>query len=161
MQARINGEECACSPVSFYEIANAARRKRLQLYSCLLYTSVEPFHPWEKAGWNEEGTVLRHPIFDLFYQDESGGRNRDRATFLIEKVGDANSLLVKNHPLGYTTDEDGLRSSVPEKSDVFDFGPSEQAVFAFRGGVEAAQISRRFFRDLSFGGALPLSLIHI
>lgn len=33
LQARINGEECACSPVSFYEIANAARRKRLQLYS--------------------------------------------------------------------------------------------------------------------------------
>lgn len=33
LQARIDGEEFACSPVSFYEIANAARRKRLQLYS--------------------------------------------------------------------------------------------------------------------------------
>jgi PIN domain nuclease of toxin-antitoxin system len=33
VQARIDGEELACSPVSFYEIANAVRRKRLQLYS--------------------------------------------------------------------------------------------------------------------------------
>jgi PIN domain nuclease of toxin-antitoxin system len=33
LQARINGEEFACSPISFYEIANAARRKRLQLNS--------------------------------------------------------------------------------------------------------------------------------
>ncbi len=149
------GKSCLLEAIALY----AGRNLVTDIPQILALRTVEPFHPWEKAGWNEEGTVLRHPIFDLFHQDESGGRNRDRATFLIEKVGDANSLLVKNHPLGYTTDEDGLRSSVPEKSDVFDFGPSEQAVFAFRGGVEAAQISRRFFRDLSFGGALPVPYV--
>jgi hypothetical protein len=45
---------------------------------------------------------------------------------------------------------------VPEKSDVFDFGPSEQAVFAYRGGMEAAQIGREFFRDRVAVGSFPL-----
>jgi PIN domain nuclease of toxin-antitoxin system len=31
LQARIAGEKIVCSPVSLYEIANSARRKRLQL----------------------------------------------------------------------------------------------------------------------------------
>ena len=38
LQARRTGETIACSPVSLYEIANAARRKRL-----LLNTSTEDF----------------------------------------------------------------------------------------------------------------------
>ncbi|MGD0787125.1 MAG: type II toxin-antitoxin system VapC family toxin [Terracidiphilus sp.] len=33
LQARIAGERIGLSPVSLYEIANAARRRRLQLYS--------------------------------------------------------------------------------------------------------------------------------
>lgn len=33
LQARIAGEKIGFSPVSLYEIANAARRKRLQLYT--------------------------------------------------------------------------------------------------------------------------------
>lgn len=88
------GKSCLLEAIALY----AGRNLVTDIPQILALRTVEPFHPWEKAGWNEEGTVLRHPIFDLFHQDESGGRNRDRATFLIEKVGDANSLLVKNHP---------------------------------------------------------------
>ena len=33
LQARVAGEKIACSPISLYEIANAARRGRLQLNS--------------------------------------------------------------------------------------------------------------------------------
>jgi PIN domain nuclease of toxin-antitoxin system len=35
LQARIAGEQIACSPVSLYETANSARRKRLQLNSTI------------------------------------------------------------------------------------------------------------------------------
>ena len=149
------GKSCLLEAIGLY----AGRNPVTDIAQILALRTVEPFQPWESKGWNEEGTVLPHPIFGLFHQDESGSRKRDRATFLIEKDADTNSLLVKNHPLGYTTDEDGLKSSVPEKSDAFDFGPSEQAVFAYRGGMEAAQIGRRNFRDLSFGGALPVPYV--
>jgi PIN domain nuclease of toxin-antitoxin system len=35
LQGRIAGEKIGCSPVSLYEIANAARRKRFELYSTI------------------------------------------------------------------------------------------------------------------------------
>jgi hypothetical protein len=152
------GKSCLLEAIGLY----AGRNPVTDILQTLALRAAEPFHPWEKAGWNEEGTALRHPIFNLFHQDESGGHDGERGTFLIEKIDDTNSLLVKNLPLGYTTDEEGLRSSVPDRSEVFDFGPSEQGVFAYRGNMEAAQIGRGFFRDcyvsqnsgsLPFGGA--------
>jgi hypothetical protein len=155
------GKSCLLEAIGLY----TGRNPVTDILQTLAFRTMEPFRPWEKAGWNEEGTVLRHPIFDMFHREEFGRPAVERAIFLIERVGDTNSLIVKNHPLGYTTDENGLRSYVPEKSDVFDFGPSEQAIFAYRGNMEAAQIGREFFRNraaapnsegLPFVGNAPL-----
>jgi predicted ATPase len=137
------GKSCLLEAIGLY----AGRNPVADILQVVAQRSTEPLSPWEKAGLNDEGTVLRHLIFDLFHRDEAGGQNRDSGDFLIEKVNDTNSLRISHMPLGYTTNEAGLRSYLPPKGDAFDFGPSEQVIFASRGDFMAPQIGLEFFSN--------------
>jgi hypothetical protein len=137
------GKSCLLEAIGLY----TGRNPVTDILQTLAFRTMEPFRPWEKAGWNEEGTVLRHPIFDMFHREEFGRPAVERAIFLIERVGDTNSLIVKNHPLGYTTDENGQRAT-------FTLPPSER-LFRMEGCFLMGCINPR-----SRSGARPRLVTH-
>lgn len=133
------GKSCLLEAIGLYAGLNPI----VDLLQTAALRSGEPLRPWEVDGWNEEGTALRHPLFELFHLAASGEGNIDSSTFLIGKVGDSSPLRVEYHLLEVTIDKDGSRRYNPARQGEVVFGAMERALFVFRGDKQIAQFNRQ------------------
>ena len=103
----------------------------------------EVLQPWEADGWNELGTSLRHPVFDLFHRDGATSGSDLSSAILIERIGDPNPLTVKFQWHDMVTDDDGMRRYVPALPGHVTVDHLEFALPVFRGDKQVALITRR------------------
>jgi hypothetical protein len=104
--------------------------------------SPDALRAWEADGINEEGTSLRHPVFDLFRRESSLSKIQS-ASFLVEKIGDPNSLSVRAQLHDLIVDETGQRRYVPVAPGHVTVDHLEVAFQVLRGEALIALITRR------------------
>jgi len=104
--------------------------------------SQEVLRPWEADGTNEEGTSLRHPVFDLFHR-EGAPPNSTVFLILLGKIGDPNTLHVSLQWHDTIIDEQGIRRYVPALPGHVTEDRLELALRVFRGDKQIALITRR------------------
>jgi hypothetical protein len=104
--------------------------------------SQEALRPWEVDGWNEEGTALRHAVFDLFRREGAMGNLR-AYPLLIGRVGDPSPLRIKVQFHDLVTDENGIRRYVPVQPGHPTVGHLELALTIYRGDKQIALVTRR------------------
>jgi len=132
------GKSCLLEAVGIY----AGRNPVADILQAASLRSKEPLQPWEVDGWNEQGTAVRHPVFDLFHR-ESSVSGTTFSPFLIERVGDLNSLHVSFQLHDIVPDEEGLRRYVPVLPGHATVDHLEFALPVSRGMSQVTLITRR------------------
>jgi hypothetical protein len=134
------GKSCLLEAIGLY----AGRSPIYDVLQTASLRSQEVLRPWQVDGVNEEGTPLRHPIFDLFHREESSSAI-NFSPILIEKAGDPNPLRVSFQWHDILTDEAGLRRYVPAVPGHVTVDHLEFALPVYRGDKQVALVTRRHF----------------
>lgn len=132
------GKSCLLEAIGMY----AGRSPVTDILQTASLRSQEALRPWEADGSNEEGTPLRHPIFDLFLRKGSPP-NAEVFPILIERIGDPTPLRVSLQWYDIIVDEDGIRRYVPALPGHVTVDHLELALQVFRGDKQVALITRR------------------
>ena len=137
--ANNTGKSCLLEAIGLY----AGRNPITDVLQAAGVRAQEVLQPWEADGWNELGTSLRHPVFDLFHRDGVTSSSEISPSILIERLGDPNPLVVKYQWHDTVTDEDGMRRYVPVFPGHVTVDHLEFALPVFRGDKQVALITRR------------------
>jgi predicted ATPase len=132
------GKSCLLEAIGIY----AGRNPVADILQAASLRSQEPLRPWEVDGWNEEGTAVRHPVFDLFHRERSA-EGAKLSPILIEEIGDPNSLHVSFRWHDIVPNEEGLRRYVPVLPGHVTVDHLEFALPVSRGLNQVALITRR------------------
>jgi predicted ATPase len=132
------GKSCLLEAIGLY----AGRSPIFDVLQTASLRSQDALRPWEVDGPNEEGTPLRHPVFDLFHRE--GLLNvANPSPILVEKVGDPNPLHVKFQWHDIVTDDSGLRRYIPVAPGHVTLDHLEFALPVYRGDRQVALVTRR------------------
>lgn len=134
------GKSCLLEAIAIYSGRNATADF---LQAAYLRSPIRlRIRPWEAGGFNEEGSQLRHPIFDLFHREGSTETSRP-TPILIEQLGDVKPLRAEYRWHELIADEAGLRRYVPADPGHVTVNELEFALPVFRGEKQVALITRR------------------
>jgi AAA domain, putative AbiEii toxin, Type IV TA system len=131
-----SGKSCLLEAVNLY----AGQTPVADVLQTAAGRSEEVLRTWDPVDLTEEGTSLRHPVFDLFHRAGS----KSTKEFVIEKLGDANTLRVQCLPHRIVTDEEGFtRYVATTESETTSADGVEMALPVFRGDRHVGLITRR------------------
>jgi AAA domain, putative AbiEii toxin, Type IV TA system len=131
-----SGKSCLLEAVNLY----AGQIPISDLVQTAVGRSDESLRPWDAIELTEEGTSVRHPIFELFHR---AGQTFTRE-FIIEKVGDANPLRVQCLPHRMVRDEqDFIRYFPLAEGETTPADGVEMALTVLRGGRQVGLLTRR------------------
>jgi predicted ATPase len=132
------GKSCLLEAIGLY----AGRNPVVDILNTASLRSQEALRPWEADGTNEEGTSLTHPVFDLFHREGLPPVGKIYP-ILIERIGDANPLIVNISHYDIITDDDGIRRYVPALPGHVTVDHLELALQVIRGDKQVALITRK------------------
>src|ERR1035438_4702264 len=92
-----SGKSCLLEAINLY----AGQIPVSDLVQTAAGRSEESLRGWDAVDLTEEGTSIRHPVFDLFHQAGQAFTKE----FVIEKIGDASPLRVQCLPHRMVRDE--------------------------------------------------------
>ena len=140
--ANNTGKSCLLEAVGLY----AGRTPISDVLQTASLRSQQPLRRWEPEGWNEEGTALRHPVFDLFHWDEREDPSAPRGVIKIAKLVDTNGLRVEYRWHDVVTDFEGVpaRRYIEVLPGNVTTDHLELALPVFRGEKQVALITRRY-----------------
>jgi predicted ATPase len=137
------GKSCLLEAVGIYASHNPITDI---LYIASLRSQGE-IRPWEpRGGSNEQGTSLRHPVFDLFRRDGPMGDPDAKSSILIEQIGDSDSLRLEDQLRDIMINTDGSRTVSPiarDGQEEIGFGELARVLAVYRGNKSVALITRR------------------
>jgi len=133
------GKSCLLEAIGLYAGENPVS----DILQAASSRSLEPLRPWQADGWHEEGTPLRHSVFDLFHREDSDGEEIEVSPILIEKIGDPNPLYIRYQFHDVVADKDGVRRYLPVLPGHVTVDHLELALPVFRAGKQVALITRR------------------
>jgi hypothetical protein len=128
-----SGKSCLLEAINLY----AGRAPFMDVLKTALERSDDTVRPWDPVDLTEEGTSLRHPVFELFHRvDGQVGQY-----FIVEKIGDPMPLRVECRVHRTVTTEEGFERDAPAASGDFVSEGTEMAVPIYRGGRQVALIT--------------------
>ena len=131
-----SGKSCLLEAINLY----AGRTPVADVLQTAAGRSAEGLRPWDPADLTEEGTSIRHPVFELFNR---AGRAFTK-DIIIEKIGDSNPLRVECLLHRIVTEEDGFTRYVPvSQGDVTPPEGVEMALPIYRGDRQVGLVTRR------------------
>jgi predicted ATPase len=145
------GKSCLLEAIGLY----AGRNPIVDVLQTASLRSAEPLRPWDARGWNEEGTALRHPVFELFHLESPV----IGSPIKIETIGDSNPLLISASIRDVENGEVGPLSYVPVNPARIVDADMEFVFGVYRGNKNVAWITRRNL-PLSVG-ILDLTVAHL
>ena len=149
------GKTCLLEAVGLY----AGRNPIVDVLRTASLRRAEPLRPWEVGGSNEEGTALRHPVFELFRRGGVEGNPRAYYPILIERINDSYPFRVKAQFHDLVADENGVRRYVPALPGHLTVDHLEFAFPVYKGEDQIALITRR---HLPLGsGILDFAVAHL
>ncbi len=102
--------------------------------------SEEILRSWDPVNLTEEGTSIRHPVFDLFHRAGSAFAGE----FIIEKIGDTSRLRVECLPHRIVRDEQDFIRYIPvAQTDTISADGIEMALRISRGDWQVGLLTRR------------------
>ena len=131
-----SGKTCLLEAINLY----AGQSPMLDVAQTAARRSEESLRSWDAIDLTEEGSSIKHPIFDLFHwADQKPGKE-----FLIEKLGDANSLKVQCLPHKEVRDGDDLIRYIPVTQEEVSLSDGvELALTLFRGDRQVGLLTSR------------------
>ncbi len=153
------GKSCLLEAIGLY----AGRNPVVDVLQTASLRSADPLPPWEAAGWNEEGTKLRHPVFELFHRGQPANPLREgmirTALIRIEINGDLSPLCIHPEIRNVKGDEvTGIFTYVPANPGRIENGDMQLVIQVDRGD-QHQWITRRHFPISS--GILDSTVAHL
>lgn len=130
-----SGKSCLLEAISLY----AGQTPRTDIVQIASGRSEQTLEPWDPIDLTEEGTSIRHPVFDLFHR--SGPTFTKE--FVVEQIGDANPLRVRCLPHRASTDGAGVVTYAPVTGEDADSLDIELALRVYRGDKRFRLVTRR------------------
>jgi hypothetical protein len=131
-----SGKSCLLEAINLY----AGQIPVTDVLQAAAGRSEESLRPWDPVELTEEGTSIRHPIFDLFHRAGQAFTNE----FVIEKIGDTSPLRVQCLRHRTIRDEQDFIRYVPvTQADVISPDGIEMALPVYRGDRHVGLLTRR------------------
>lgn len=130
-----SGKSCLLEAINLY----AGQTPLTDIVQIASGRSEQTLGPWDPVDLTEEGTSIRHPVFDLFHRSVPVFTKE----FVVEQVGDSSALRVRCLPHRVTTDEEGVVHYAPVAGEDANSPDIELALRVYRGDKRLRLVTRR------------------
>jgi len=130
-----SGKSCLLEAINLY----AGQAPLTDILQTAGGRSTQDLGPWDSVDFTEEGTSIRHPVFDLFHR--SGPTFTKE--FVVEEIGDRSPLRVQCLPHRATTVEDGMVRYAPVAGEDANAPDIEFALPVYVGDRSIGLVTRR------------------